>query len=212
MELNSIITGLNWRMATKSFDPNKKIPTKDFDSLLEILRLTPSSYGLQPWKFVVVKDVIVRKKLQEAAHGQKQVVDASHLIILCVKTSLNQNDVNDYIERIVQVRGLRLEDVAGFKEMLSGFINGKDKTALQVWATKQTYIALGNLLAACAMARIDSCPMEGFDVQAYNRIIGLDKIGLTTTLVCPVGYRLEDAPEIKNKKVRFAKNELVIEI
>jgi len=212
MELNSVVAQLNWRMATKNFDPDKKISDNEFQLLLEALRLSPSSYGLQPWKFVVVKNPDVRVKLQAASYGQKQVGDASHLIVLCAKTSLGQADVDHYIQSTADVRGLKIEDLAGFKGMLSTFIGGKEKDVLQGWATKQVYIALGNLLTTCAMSNIDTCPMEGFDSTAYNEILGLEKLGLSATLVCPVGYRLADAPEAKEKKVRFSKEELIITI
>lgn len=212
MELNSIVEQLNWRLATKSFDPNHKISDSDFDLLLEVLRLTASSYGLQPWKFVVVKNPEVRAKLQTASYGQKQIVDASNLIVLCAKTSLGQKDVDEYIQTTAKVRDLKLEDLAGFKGMLSGFVVNKSKEALQAWAVKQVYIALGNLLTTCALANIDSCPMEGFDAAAFDQVLGLEKLGITATVVCPVGYRLENAPEAKEKKVRFSREDLIIEI
>jgi nitroreductase/dihydropteridine reductase len=212
MELNSVIDQLNWRMATKNFDPDQKISDDKFELLLEALRLSPSSYGMQPWKFVVVKNPVIREKLQAASYGQKQIVDASHLIILCAKTSLGEADVDHYIQCTADVRGLKVEDLTGFKGMLNGFISGKEKEVLQGWATKQVYIALGNLLTTCAMSNIDTCPMEGFDSTAYNEILELEKLGLSATLVCPVGYRSADAPEAKEKKVRFSKEELIITI
>lgn len=212
MELNSIIAQLNWRMATKSFDPAKKISDSDLELLTEALRLTPSSFGLQPWKFVVVENPELKAKLQVASYGQKQIIEASHLLVLCAKTTLGQADVDAYIQNVAEVRGLNLEVLDGFKKMMSGFVAGKDKDALLSWATKQVYIALGNLLTTCAMASIDTCPMEGFDPAAYNEILGLEKFGVTAIVVCPVGYRLTDAPEANDKKVRFPKEELVIKI
>lgn len=212
MELSSIISQLNWRLATKNFDPNKKISDNDFDMLIEVLRLTASSYGLQPWKFVVVKNPEIREKLLAASYGQSQITDASHLIVLCAKTYLSETDINEYLERTAEVRGLNLENLDGFKGMLNSFVGGKSSEMLQAWATKQTYIALGNLLTSCAMAEIDSCPMEGYDQGSYNQILELDKLGLTAAVVCPVGYRKEDAPESKEKKVRFSKEDLVINI
>lgn len=212
MQLNSVIDQLNWRLATKSFNPDKKISDTDLDSLLEVLRLAPSSYGLQPWKFVIVKNSEIRKKLQAASYNQKQIGDASHLLILCAKTSLGQTDVDEYIQKTAEIRGLTAEQLAGFKGMLSGFINSKNQEALQNWATKQVYIALGNLLTSCAMASIDTCPMEGYNIKAYDQILGLEKYGITATVVCPVGYRLENAPETLEKKVRFSKEDVTIEI
>ncbi len=212
MELKSIISRLEWRMATKTFDPNKKLSESDLGLLLEALRLTASSYGLQPWKFVVVNDPEIREKLKAASYGQAQITDASSLIVICAKTSLNNSDVDEYLNKTASVRGLQMENLEGFKGMLYGFIAGKDVESLKTWSVKQTYIALGNLLTTCALAEIDSCPMEGFDQNAYNQILGLEKLGLTAAVVCPVGYRSEDAPESKEKKVRFSREELVIEI
>ncbi len=212
MNLNSVIAQLNWRLAIKFFDPNKKVSDSDLTLLVEALRLTPSSYGLQPWKFVIVKNPEIREKLTAASYGQKQVRDASHLIVFCAKTNLNQMDVDHYIQSTADTRGLNLEVLAGFKGILSDFINKKSKENLQIWAMKQVYIALGNLLTTCAMVDIDACPMEGFDVAVYNQILGLEKMEVTAVVVCPIGYRLEDAPEIKDKKIRFPKEELVIKI
>ena len=212
MELNSVITQLNWRLATKSFDPNKKITDGNIGLLSEALRLTPSSYGLQPWKFLIIKNTEIKEKLLLASYGQKQVVDASHLIVLCTKTSIDQTNVEQYIQNTAQTRGLSLEALGGFKGMLSGFVGAKSKEELRSWAVKQVYIALGNLLTTCAVASIDTCPMEGFDTAAYDQILGLEKLGITATVVCPVGYRLENAPEINEKKVRFPKEEVVVEI
>jgi len=212
MELSSVIEQLNWRMATKNFDPDRKILESDFELLLEALRLTASSYGLQPWKFVVVKNPEVRAKLLPASYGQKQVVDASHLVVLCAKKSLGQVDVNEYILQIAKTRGLKPEELDSFKDLLNTFIGSKDQTALKIWAVKQVYIALGNLLTTCAITKIDACPMEGFDTSSYDQILGLEKLGLTSVVACPLGYRLENAPEIKNKKVRFDTNQLVVEI
>ena len=131
---------------------------------------------------------------------------------MCSKTSLSQTDVDEYIQKTSEIRELKNEDLASFKGMLSNFISSKSKEVLQNWATKQVYIALGNLLTSCAMVNIDTCPMEGYDAKAYDQILDLEKYGITATVVCPVGYRLENAPETLEKKVRFAKEDLIIEI
>ncbi|MCX6780379.1 MAG: NAD(P)H-dependent oxidoreductase [Candidatus Magasanikbacteria bacterium] len=210
MELSNIIEQLNWRAAVKLFDPEKKISETEVEQLLEVLRLSPSSFGLQPWKFIVVKDVETRKKLQAASYNQTQVIDASHFIVLCSKTSLNQEDVDHYIETVASVRGIIKEDLSGMEKSLSGFISHKSPDEFAVWSTKQVYIALGNLLSACAMAGIDACPMEGFEVSKYNEILELTSLGLTANVVCAIGYRSESDRGGSNKKVRFPKEEVVI--
>ena len=211
MELSNVISQLNWRAATKSFDPDKKITAGDLEQLLEVLRLTPSSYGLQPWKFVIVKDLETRKKLKTASYDQPQVVEASDFIVFCAKTSLAQSDVDYYIKTTAEVRGISEEVLEDFKKLLSGFVSNKNTSDLVVWGAKQTYVALGNLLTACALVNIDACPMEGFDLVQYNEILGLKDLGLTATVACAIGYRGPNDKSAETKKVRFPKEEVVIE-
>ncbi len=211
MELSNIIEQLNWRTAVKLFDPDKKVSETEVEQLLEVLRLSPSSYGLQPWKFVVVKDLETRKKLKEASHNQAQVLDASHFIVLCSKTSLTQADVDHYVQTVAKIRDVKVEDLAGMEKSLLGFIGKKSPEEFAMWTAKQVYIALGNLLSACAMAGIDSCPMEGFEVSKYNEILGLHDLDLTANVACAIGYRSEGEIIGKKKKVRFSKEEVEIE-
>lgn len=210
MKLSEIVKQLNWRSAIKSFDPDKKLSETELDQLLEVLRLSPSSYGLQPWKFVVVKDMEIRKKLQAAAHNQSQVVDASDFIVLCFKTFLGQSDVDRYISTMAEVRGVKEEDLEGFKKLLYGFISNKTSAETAIWSTNQTYIALGNLLTACAVAEIDACPMEGFDANKFNDILNLKDTGFSASVACAIGYRNSSDSGSQRKKVRFPKEEVVI--
>lgn len=209
MELSNVIEQLNWRTAVKLFDTEKKVSETEVGQLLEVLRLSPSSYGLQPWKFIVVKDVEIRKKLQTVSYNQAQVVDASHFVVLCSKTSLDQTGVDHYVETVATIRGIKKEDLVALEKTLSGFVAHKSADEFALWSAKQVYIALGNLLTACAMAGIDACPMEGFEVSRYNEILGLSDLGLTANVVCAIGYRSESVDG--RKKVRFSKDEVVIE-
>ncbi len=209
--MNKLIENLNWRYACKKFDPTKKISDELFDVILEALRLTPSSFGLQPWKFVVVKDEQKREELVSASWNQQQVKDASHLIVLCAPKSIDVNFIEDFIADTARTRGVDVSELEGFKKMLM-MIPNKSPEDQMIWAKNQIYIALGNLMTTCAELKIDSCPMEGFKPAKYDEILGLDKYNLKSVLVCPVGYRHPDDKYQGLKKVRFAKKDLVITI
>lgn len=210
--MSQIIDALNWRVATKKFDAAKKIPQADLDELLESLRLAPSSYGLQPWAFYVVENPELREKMKEASYGQGQVTDASHLVVLCARTKMDETDVARYIEEIAKVRGVKVEDLKSYHDMMAGSIARHTPEALTVWNQKQVYIALGTLLTAAAAKQIDACPMEGFAPDRVDEILGLTEKGLTATVLCPLGYRAADDDYAKQKKVRFGKDEVIVRI
>lgn len=209
--MNKIIEDLNWRYACKQFDNTKKVSDEDFDVLLETLRLTPSSYGLQPWKFVVVENSALREQLVGASWNQKQVQDASHLLVLCSPKVVDEAFIDSYLADTAKTRGQDVSELEGFKKMLMSIAN-KSSEDQYVWAKNQVYIALGSLMMACAHLRIDSCPMEGFQAAKYDEILGLDKLGLTSMVVCPVGYRHADDKYSSIKKVRFPMDNLVVKI
>jgi nitroreductase len=208
-----LIHQLNWRYATKQFDPQRKICAEDWAALEDALVLTPSSFGLQPWKFVVVKDPAVREKLMPASWGQKQITDASHLVVFAIKTNLTEKDAEAYIEWIVKVRGVPGEALGMLKEMLIGsVIRGMDENGRREWAQKQVYIALGNFLTSAALLGIDACPMEGIDPAKYDEILGLPAKGLASVVVATAGYRSAGCKYAGMKKVRFPKSEVVTEV
>jgi nitroreductase len=209
--MSKIIEDLNWRYACKEFDTTKKITDEDFDILLESLRLTPSSFGLQPWKFVIVENPKLREELVTASWNQRQVVEASHLIVLCAPTVLDEKFVTDYIAHTATTRGQEVSELDGYKKMLM-MIPNKTPEAQMTWSKNQIYIAIGNLMTVCASMRIDSCPMEGFQPAKYDEILGLTEMGLTSALVLPVGYRSENDKYSGLSKVRYSKEELVITI
>ncbi len=206
-----IIEDLNWRYACKKFDPSQKLSEADLTTLLESLRLTASSYGMQPWKFVVVENPELREKLVPASWGQAQVAEASHLIVICSPAVIDEAFVDRYIADTAKTRGQQPTDLEGFKKMLMN-ITKKSPEAQHAWAKNQVYIALGTLLTACAELRIDSCPMEGFKPKEYDEILGLKDLGLTSMVVCPVGYRHTEDKYSSNKKVRFSLEELTIKL
>ena len=192
-----------WRYATKQFDPSKKLTESQIKILLESLRLSASSFGLQPWKFVVVENTKIRQELVQHSWGQRQVSEASHLIVLCSLLDMTETHVDANIERMAAMRGVPMDSLAGFKKMVMGFLSKFDTALKQKWMRDQVYLALGSLLTVCAVEGIDSCPMEGFDPAAYDRILGLNEKGLKSVVVCPVGYRSTEDKYSLQPKVRF---------
>jgi nitroreductase len=208
-----IIEGLNWRYATKQFDPAKKISAADWSALETVLQLTPSSGGLQPWKFIVVTDAATREKLNPASYGQPQITYASHLVVFAAKTNFNEADVDAHIQHTAEIQGVPVEALAPFRGMLvGGIVQSLDETARNAWARNQTYIALGNFLTAAALLGIDACPMEGFDRAQYDEILGLKAKGLATAVIATAGYRSAADKYAAAPKVRFPKEQIFLKI
>jgi nitroreductase len=210
--MKNIIEDLNWRYATKKFDANSIISEEKINVLLESIRLTPSSYGLQPYKVIVVKNEDLRGKLVSASYGQEQVKDASHLIVFCAYNELKEEHIDQYIETIAKTRGVDSSALQGFSEMMKNTALKMPKSSQKEWMNKQAYIALGQLLLTAAQLKIDATPMEGFDASQYDDILDLKKHNLTTTLVCPIGYRSEEDSNSEMKKVRKSHSEFILEI
>ncbi len=208
---NSMNNDLNWRYATKKFDSSKKISKQELDELLEVLRLSPSSCGLQPWKFVVVHDPVLRKELKPHAHNQPQITDADTLIVFCALKNIDEKYVKRFIDSIVQVRAVPKESLAGYEQMMLDLIKGKGPEEIVQWMKQQVYIALGFFLAECSHRKIDACPMEGFDPKKFDEILELPKAGLESVVLCTIGYRASDDHYAALKKVRFDKNEVFID-
>ncbi|MDF1812543.1 MAG: NAD(P)H-dependent oxidoreductase [Verrucomicrobiales bacterium] len=204
-----VLEKLRWRYAAKAFDPEKKISESDWETLEEALRLTPSSYGLQPWKFYVITDQQLKDQLIPASYGQTQVGNCSHLLVFTVKTDLSEEDIDQYIEATCEVRGTEPESMDFFKKMIIGdVVNGARSNDIPGWAKLQSYIALGNFMTCAALLDIDCCPMEGFVRDVYDETLGLAEKGLTTAVVCPAGYRAEGDKYASLAKVRYPKEEL----
>jgi nitroreductase len=209
IKTQQLLGQLNWRYATKQFDSNRKINTQDWAALEEALLLTPSSGGLQPWKFIVVTDPAVRAQLLPASYGQAQITDASHLVVFAAKKNFSESDVDAFIQHTAAKRGVSVESLAGFRGMLvGGIVQSMDENARDAWARNQTYIALGNLLTSAALLGIDACPMEGFDRAQYDEILGLNAKGLATAAIAAVGYRAATDKYANAPKVRFPKEQV----
>lgn len=208
----SLLTKLNWRYATKKFDPTKKIPADKLNELLADVRLAPSSLGLQHYKIVVVEDAAIRAQLRGAAYGQSQITDASQLIVFAAETKIDSAYIQEYVDEIVRVRQTTHESLAPFKETLLNSVNRLDDQQRVLWAQKQAYIALGVLVAAAADLDIDICPMEGFDAAQFDEILGLKEKGLTSAVIATVGYRAADDHFSGFAKVRKPAEKLFIHV
>jgi nitroreductase len=205
-----IIDALYSRYATKQFDPSKKLTEDQLSTILDAVRLTPTSYGLQLMKIIVIDDPEKRNALLPYSYGQEQVVDASHLLILCREKTVDPGHIEDYIINISNTRNVPAENLDGFKKMMLGSIADMTDEALGTWMDKQVYIALGNLLNTLAFMKVDSCPMEGFQASEYNRELGLDELNLSAVLTIPIGYRSTNDENAKNKKVRRSTDDFVL--
>lgn len=198
-----IIESLNWRYATKQFDPLKKILPADLNVLKQSLRLAPSSFGLQPWKFIHVTNKELREKIKAAAWNQSQVTDASDLFILAAKTDMSEEYIKQFISLISTTRNMPLESLEGYKQMMLGFNASLTPQQRASWSQRQVYIPLGTLLTSAALLKIDACPMEGFNVEQVNEILDLTKEGLTATVLCAIGYRSAEDKTAGYQKVRY---------
>lgn len=210
--MSDILSSLHWRYATKKFNPTKILATDQLDRLLEAVRLAPSSFGLQPYKVIVVSNPAVRSQLSAAAWGQPQVTQASHLLLFAAKTNINNDMVDEFIQMVATTRGLTLDQLAPLNDMMKGVVASKTPAQLIEWAARQAYIALGVLLAAAAVEQIDASPMEGFDPKQFDTILELDKLNLTTAVIAGVGFRAEDDPTTALAKVRFSRQDMVLEV
>lgn len=206
---DQLLSALRWRYATKQFDASRKIPAPTWDAIEESLVLTPSSFGLQPWRFLVVETPAVRTKLLEESWSQPQVTDASHFVVLAARTDLCPADIDAWISRMAEVQEKPPEAVAPLKGMIVGFAERMSHEDRQAWNVRQTYIALGQLMASAAVLGIDACPMEGISTSAYDRILGLEVSGYATVVACALGYRSEKDAYATAPKVRFEREKVV---
>jgi len=210
--MNTFLDHQNWRYATKKFDATQKITTENLEILMEAIRLSSSSYGLQPYKILIIENPDLRAKIQKAAWGQSQVVDASHLLVFANQTDISDAQIDEFIENTSKTRGIAAETLAGYQGFMKSKINELSGEAKNIWNAKQAYLALANLMNAAAELKIDVTPMEGFSPADVNEILGLNELGLNATLLAPIGYRHTDDATQHYKKVRKSKEELFITI
>ncbi len=203
------IEKMKWRYATKQFDKNRKINDADLEKLKEAVKLSASSFGLQLYKIILPTDE-KRHELRKVSFDQPQITDASHLMVFAFRSDIDNSDVDEFVDLVARTRKQDKSALAGFGEMMNNFVSSRDD--LDEWAARQTYLALGTLLAAAADMKIDSCPMEGFDPREYDRILGLKEKNLRTTVIAALGYRSPEDQYQHLPKVRRPKEELFEEI
>lgn len=187
----SILHKLNWRYAAKDFDTDRQVPEEDITELLQAMNLAPSSYGLQPFEFIVIKNKELQSKLLEFSYGQEKVLQVSHVLVIAARTVVNPDYIKDYVVRTEHLRNLPKGTLQDFENSILGSFEKMSQQDQLAWSKRQAYIALGVLMVAAADLKIDSCPMEGFIPEKYNELLGLDKQNLHATLVIPLGYRAQ---------------------
>lgn len=200
---------LDWRYAVKKFDPARRIPEAQWNELEHALVTAPSSYGLQPWRFVVVSDPALRARLREVSWKQPQVTDASHFVVFAARVGMSVGDVQRFVDRIVDVRGVRPESIAGYHAAMANHVSSLGANA-DAWTARQTYIALGQLLASAAVLGVDACPMEGIDGARYDELLGLAPLGYHALCAAALGYRAADDAYAAARKVRFPADEVIL--
>ena len=184
-----LIDKLNWRYATKQFDNTKTIPAEKMKQLMEAIRLSPSSYGLQLFKVLIIEDLELREKLKSASWNQSQITDSSALVIFCNYKEVNGKHIDEYIKLKSETEKVDVAKLEAYSEFMKSKINKMTQSEKDNWTRRQTYIALGFLLTACAELKIDACPMEGFEKEKYNKILGLTEQNLETAVIAPIGFR-----------------------
>lgn len=207
---SDVLQALEWRYATKRFDASRKIPSDTWQILEQALRLSPSSFGLQPWKFVVVADPDIRKAIRTAAWNQSQVEEASHLVVFCSKQQVGEPDVDEFMAQIAATRGVSVDSLADYRKTIVGFVSSPAPGfSVPQWTARQTYIALGFFLSAAALQGIDACPMEGFDQDKVTEILGLGSQGYRAIVMAAAGYRDPSDRYAQAKKVRFPASKVI---
>lgn len=210
--MNSVIEHRTWRYATKKFDATKKVSDEDLETLLEATRLSASSYGLQPYHVFVVSDQEVKEQLKPASWGQSQITDASHIIVFANATDFGEELVDDFLENVSETRKIPVENLKGYSDFMKSKLLELPLETKSDWTTRQAYIAFSNMMQAAAELKIDTCPMEGFEADKYNEILGLDKKNLNAAVVLAVGYRSQEDNTQHLPKVRKSKEELFTHI
>jgi nitroreductase len=205
-----LLEQLNWRYAVKQFDSTKAISPEIWSALAESLVLTPSSYGLQPWKFIVITNPEIRAQLKPFSWNQTQITDSSHLVVFTIKKNISIADVDHFIARTAEVRGITVESIGFYRNMIaSDVVYGPRSLNANEWATRQAYIALGNFMTSAALLGVDTCPLEGIEPAKYDKVLGLPEKGYATVVAAAAGYRAADDKYATLAKVRFSQEEVI---
>lgn len=212
MQPEALVSQLKWRYATKKFDASRKIPLATWSALEQSFVLAPSSYGLQPWKFVVISDPAVKAKLPAISWNQTQPADCSHFVVFAGRRGFGAGDVERFIARSAQVRGVTVESLSGYRDMMLGTASRLSPEQANAWCDRQSYIALGFLMASAAALGVDACPMEGIVGPEYDKLLGLDKLGYAALVGCALGYRAADDKYAAAPKVRYSTEDVIVRV
>lgn len=205
---SDLLGALRWRYAVKRFDPDRVISSEVWGAIEESLVLTPSSFGLQPWRFVVVTDPAVKAQMPSISWNQQQPKDCSHMVVIATLKSIDTAYVDRFLEDVSETRKVPLDGLANYRKVILGFLHNASER-LGEWATQQGYIALGQLMASAAFLGVDACPMEGIEPSKYDRLLGLEGSGYATRVACALGYRHYEDGYASNAKVRFEAGQLI---
>ncbi len=210
---SALVADLQWRYAVKQFDADRIIPEDQWTALEQALVLSPSSYGLQPWNFIVVRDKAVRQRLFLASMGQRKIIESSHLVVFAARTNITEVDISRWTSRLAELRNAPAADLAKLHSVMSNdLVSGPRHAIAAEWAKRQVYLALGVFLTSAAVTGIDTCPMEGFDPKAYDDILGLASRGYSTAVVATAGYRSSKDTTASEIKVRYARSDVVMSV
>jgi nitroreductase len=204
-----LLCRLQWRYAVKKFDASRKISPTCWESLETALQLTPSSYGLQPWKFFVVESAEVKEKLRTAAYNQSQVTDCSHFVVFTHTPEVLEADVDKFLNAMSETRSIPPASLDGYRRVILGDVHGHRKAFLSEWTRHQSYIALGNFMTSCALVGVDTCPMEGISPAKFDEILDLNPTRYRTVVACAAGYRSPDDATATQPKIRYPKSDII---
>lgn len=206
-----LVEALNWRYAVKTFS-DRKVEMDKLLFILEATNLSASSYGLQPYRILLIQSEEIRRQLVEHSYGQDKVLHSSHLVIFAAQTAVSDDAIDHFIQQVAQSRNQPVSELGAYADHIKSALAEKSPAELVAWAKNQAYLALGNFLSAAALTQVDACPMEGFDVAGYDRVLGLSEQQLTAAVICPVGYRHPDDPYAGYDKVRKPYGEMFLEV
>ena len=204
------LEALKTRYATKAFDPSRKISKEDWKEIEQTLVLTPSSFGLQPWKFHVITDQALKDELTEQSWNQTQISQCSHLVVLTARTEVTEEIVDEWLATLSEVQGKSLEDLGAYRGVLLQFTQNMSDDEVRAWSQRQTYIALGQLMLTAPLMGIDACPLEGIVPAEYDRVLGLKDSGYFTSVACALGYRAKDDKYADVPKARFSAEKVIV--
>lgn len=208
LSVSQLVDSFQWRYAVKRFDPTRRIDAATWTALESSLVLTPSSFGLQPWKFFVISSPENKAKLGSISWNQSQPGDCSHMVVFTARKTVDEQYVDTFLAKTAMQRNVSLESLAGYRKVVLGFMQNNTGRQL-AWSSNQAYIALGQLLASAAMVGVDACPMEGIVVAEYDKLLGIEESDYTTIVGCALGYRHSEDHYARLPKVRFDVSEMV---